>query len=84
MRHLVIASVLTCVACSPQIVNKPVSVDTPVAVTCHVPQIQAPKWATEGISPSNTLFEQGRALLATDQQRRAYEASLAAANEACK
>ena len=66
------------------IIDRPVPVEVPVGVPCKVPGVPAPQWATDGITVKNSLFEQVKALATTNEQRKAYEASLIAANQACQ
>lgn len=84
MKILSLFAFLLLAACAPTVVDAPVEVDKAVAVTCKVPAVPSPQWSTGGLTASNTLFEKVRAFLSADQQHKAYEASLAAANTACQ
>lgn len=70
--------------CAPDVVYQSVPVETPVGIPCKVPAVQQPAWATNGITRQNTLFEQIRALLAVNEQHKAYETTLVAANNSCQ
>lgn len=69
---------------SVDVVTKPATVEVPIAVDCHTPDIAVPVWATTGVAAKDTTFRQAQALAATNEQRKAYEAQLAAASKACQ
>ena len=81
---LLTAAFLMLTACTERIVNRPSPVNMAVGVPCKIAPVPTPEWANNGITPSNTLFEQVRAELATEQKRIAYEAALQAAVKSCQ
>lgn len=84
MRTSIILAALLLTSCSQQPIYKPFPVDVAVPVPCITPEVKKPVFAIDSIRATNTLFEQVQAILATDQQRRAYEAELVAANNKCQ
>jgi hypothetical protein len=85
MRYL-IAAVVACflTACAPEIVYRPVPVNVPVSVPCQAPATPQPVLATAGITADDTMLNQVKALAVTNEQRKAFEARLMAANKACQ
>ncbi len=80
MKYLFILLALT--ACGSDIVYKPVPVDKPVAVTCHIPQVTAP--SVKQMQISDSLFAKVQAMIENREAQLAYEAKLAAAEKACR
>lgn len=68
------------------IIREPVEVRVAVPVACQVPAVERPAWATEAIEAAEprVVIRGGRALMAEVEQRRAYEARLEAALDACR
>lgn len=83
-RHLLVAVLLLTACASPQTVSTPAPIDIPVAVPCKILGITKPVFAVETLRNDASMFEQVRALLATEQQRTAYEAQLEAAIKTCQ
>lgn len=75
---------LALAACAPQVIYKPVAVETPVPVPCRIPEVPRPDFPARGITDKNTMFEQVRALLAENELRQGYEAMLTASIKACQ
>lgn len=84
MRTIILAMTLFLAACAPQIVYKPVPVNVPVSVPCQAPATPQPILATTGISASDTMLNQVKALAVTNEQRKGFEARLAAGIKACE
>lgn len=84
MRPSLILAALLLTSCSQQQIHTPFPVDIAVPLPCITPEVKKPVFAIDSIRATNTLFEQVQAILATDQQRRAYEAELASANAVCQ
>ena len=80
MKYLFLLLALT--ACGSDMVYKPVSVDKPVAVTCHIPQVTPP--SVKRMQISDSLFGKVQAMIENREAQLAYEAKLAAAEKACQ
>ena len=84
MRILAVVALLALTGCTTDVIYKTVPVEVPVGIPCKVPAVATPSWATNGITPKNTLFEQVRALEAANEQHKAFEAIILSANKACQ
>ena len=84
MKTLLLPVLLLAACSSPQVVTTPIPINVPVETPCRVQVVSKPIFATESLSKDATLFEQVRALLATEQQRKSYESQLEAAINACR
>lgn len=67
-----------------QIVRVPFEVKVPIAVPCKVTLPDAPALMWPAVKPSDDVYVKGRALLADDVARAAYEGELRAAIAACQ
>ena len=79
-----LAATITGCATEQAVVVRTVEVKVPVPVPCRIGHIERPNFAFDAVTPSNGLYEKGRALLAEREQRIAYEARLEAAITACQ
>lgn len=80
----ILVALLALASCSTDVVATPSPVDIPVSVPCHVPSVTVPVVATVGITAQSTMFQQAQALAAANEQRKAFEAQLVAASQACQ
>ena len=67
-----------------QTVYKPVPVDMPVPVTCHISKPTHPTWPTLAIAKDAGLFAQSKAALQELEMRKSFELKLIAAINACQ
>lgn len=79
---LLLLALTACAA--PDVVKTPVKVSIPVEVPCRITPPPAPTLATASITPQSTMFEKARALAASSEMRKGYEAALVAAVKACQ
>jgi len=84
MNQAAFLALLLLAACGHDVALEAKPVDVPVSVPCKAPIIARPIWATTTVNAQSTMFQQARALAATNEQRKAYETNLGAANQACQ
>lgn len=85
MRLIALAVILLALCgCVRDIVNEPVEVHIPIPVPCKPNIIDVPVWPTAAITAQSTRFDKIKALAATNEERKAYETTLVAANAACQ
>lgn len=82
MKYIVLCLMLA--ACAPDVVSMPSPINVPVGIPCRLKAVPIPVWSTDGITDKSSMFEKVRAILATNEQHKAYEESLAAGNTACQ
>lgn len=78
------ALLMALTACTTDVVKEPVSVDVAVPVPCRVEPIPLPTWPTDAITDKATHFEKLKAIVATNEKRKGYEAELMAAVASCQ
>ena len=82
MKYLLIIGCLCLASCAQDPIYTPVSIDKPVEIKCHIPQVNAPKMPIMTVNDS--LFTKVQDLVTEIQLRKSYEAKLVAANKACQ
>lgn len=85
MRFVLLAGCFLLTSCAAQQpIYKPVSVDVPVRVECHVPEIPKPNSPLQQIQIDAPLFDKVKAALIEIDNRKIYEAEVEAALQSCR
>ena len=73
-----------CSCAAPEIVYKPVPVDTPTPIKCVVKDVPKPSFQLPMLKPSDSLYVKVQAALEDDARHKSYETLLVAESSACK
>ncbi|MDR3425307.1 MAG: hypothetical protein P4M13_09615 [Alphaproteobacteria bacterium] len=76
---------LALAACAPAVpVFKPVTVEVPVVSPCHTATVTPPDFALSHVAKTDDVYAKTRAALVELDQRKAYEAEMAAEIKGCE